>query len=120
MTGMSPAAILLALVAVVMLTVGAVVAIFFAGGPPDVVLGRAGIITAITGGVIAALTGVVIASRAQETANGAADKAGRVQQAVNGHADELEAAQARIAFLETRAAQAPPSSATTQEQSHGQ
>lgn len=119
MRGVSPTALLGGLIAIVIVTVGGVVTIFLAGGPPDVVIARAGLITAITGSVIASLVGLLVAGRAEATANGAAGTANSTKQALNGHADELEAAQARIAFLEGKMGVQPPPP-TTQEQGHGQ
>jgi hypothetical protein len=76
-----------------------------AGGDASTVLARAGIITSISGGVIASLLALLLANRAELMASAVEQQTngkGGVTQTLNGHGDQLEAAEARIAYLEGR------------------
>jgi hypothetical protein len=85
----------------VTLGVGGVLAIVYAGGSTEAVIGRAGLITAILGPVLG--VAVLILNRQADTQHQLDGHAAEL----DGHGDQLEAAQARIAFLEERLRNAP-------------
>lgn len=118
MKGLNATVLLAGLVAVVLITVGAVVAIFLAGGPLDAQLARAGIVTAITGSVIVSLVTLLMAGRAEVKSAAAVAGTQANTESINGHTAELEAAQARIAYLEALPG-GPSHPGPVEEQSHG-
>jgi hypothetical protein len=93
------------LAAIVALALAAIVAVLYVlgqhGTASDQVV-QVGLVTAIAVPVLTSLFALFNSARAASTVNG-------VTQAVSDHGGELEAAQARIAFLEQRlGVQAPP------------
>ena len=96
MNGLNPNYVLGAIVAVVLAALGAILFVLSNHEPEATQTVQVGLLTAVVVPVVTSLFALFNSARARDSANGA-------HQALGDTNDELEAAQARIAFLETKA-----------------
>lgn len=105
MDRLNPNLVLAAIVVVALVAVAAALGVFVLGGDAQTIAARAGIVGAVTAPIIVSLLALLTSLQARTTANGAAES-------TSGHAEQLEAAEARIAYLEALNKPAPSQRST--------